>query len=168
MPKKSLTQLAVDAIKPPAGKPREEYFDSNQPGFGLRVTERGSKSWIVLYRRRGEAKIERYTIGSLEDFPKVADARDIARQIRQRAAKGEDPKVDQQAVRAASAAAAALTVDVLIDEYLKRWARTTLTSGRGPCALPRRRSLRNRFLKWRSAPPVLLSWIRTTSAWRLI
>jgi integrase len=123
MPKKSLTQLAVERIKPPAGKPREEYFDTNAPGFALRVTEKGSKSWIVLYRRRGESKIERYTIGSLEDFPKVDQARDIARQIRQRAARGENPKVDQQAERATSAAAAALTVDVLIDEYLKRWAR---------------------------------------------
>lgn len=123
MPKKSLTQLAVDRIKAPVGKPREEHFDTNQPGFALRVTERGSKSWIVLYRRRGESKIERYTIGSLDDFPKVEEARDIARQIRRQAAKGENPKVDQQAERATAAAVAALTVEVLIDEYLVRWAR---------------------------------------------
>jgi integrase len=123
MPKKSLTQLAVDRIKPPTDKQREEHFDANQPGFALRVTDKGHKSWVVFYRRPGIPKVERYTIGSLEDFPKVEKARDIARQIRQQAARGENPKLDQQAARATADAAAALTVDVLIDEYLKRWAR---------------------------------------------
>lgn len=120
MPKKSLTQLAVERIKPPTGKPREEHFDSNQPGFALRVTSTGHKSWIVLYRLRGEAKLERYTIGTLDDFPKVEDARDVARDVRQKAARGEDPKAER---RAAGPVGAVLTVDELIEEYLKRWAR---------------------------------------------
>jgi integrase len=97
MPTISLTQLAVDRIKPPKGQPREEHFDKNQPGFALRVTDKGHKSWIVMYRLKGRTKIERYTIGSLDDFPKVEKARDIAREIRQKAAKGEDPKAERRA-----------------------------------------------------------------------
>jgi integrase len=117
--RQSLTQLTVERIKPPTGKAREEHYDKNLPGFALRVTKAGAKSWIVFYRVRGQAKNERYTIGSLADFPDVAKARDIAREIKQKAAKGEDPKAEQRS----PPAAAGLTVDELIGEYLTRWAR---------------------------------------------
>ena len=62
--RKVLTAKAVEAAKPaPKGK-RVEHFDGALPGFGLRVTETGSKSWIVFYRRQVDGKQRRMTIGS--------------------------------------------------------------------------------------------------------
>lgn len=98
MAKTSLTQLTVERIKPPAAG-RVDYFDKNQPGFALRVTEKGHKSWTVVYRRRGESKLERITIGSIGEFPKVDVARDRAREILQQVAKGEDPKLSLKPVK---------------------------------------------------------------------
>jgi Arm domain-containing DNA-binding protein len=47
------TDRSLKAIKPPA-KPRQlDYFDDSLPGFGLRVSYNGRKSWIVLYRCNG-------------------------------------------------------------------------------------------------------------------
>ena len=87
MPTVSLTQLSVERVKPPA-KGRVDYFDKNQPGFALRVTQAGSKSWTVVYRLKGTTKLERVTLGSFEDIPKVDIARGMAREIRQQVARG--------------------------------------------------------------------------------
>ena len=75
MPQKRLTARAVDAILPPENG-RVEYWDATFPAFGLRVTEKGSKSWVLMYRREG--RLRRFTVGS---YPRLslADARDKAR-----------------------------------------------------------------------------------------
>jgi len=74
MAKRSLTQLAVDRLRPPASG-RVEYWDTHLRGFGLRISASGAKSWMVMYRLRGERKQRRETLGSLADIPNVADAR---------------------------------------------------------------------------------------------
>jgi integrase len=74
MAKRSLTQLAVDRLRPPASG-RVEYWDTHLRGFGLRISASGAKSWMVMYRLRGERKQRRETLGSLADIPSVADAR---------------------------------------------------------------------------------------------
>jgi integrase len=89
MPQKKLTQLIVDKVTPPA-KGRVDYFDKNLPGFGLRVAATGHKSWTVMYRLPGDPKVRRHTI-SFSTYPKVDDARDRAREIMQKAERGEDP-----------------------------------------------------------------------------
>jgi hypothetical protein len=94
LPTMKLTQLAVDRIgKPAVG--RLEYFDSQLPGFGLRVADTGHKSWVVMYRVAG--KLQRYTIDTLARLPKVEDARDKARAIMQEAARGGDPAAAKKA-----------------------------------------------------------------------
>lgn len=50
--KKKLTEMAVSKIAPEAGR-RLEVFDTLTPGLALRVTERGKKSWSVMYRAGG-------------------------------------------------------------------------------------------------------------------
>jgi integrase len=91
MPTISLTQAAIERLKAPS-KGRVDYWDKNQPGFGLRITHNGHKSWTVVYRLKGSSKLERVTLGSVADIPKVDKAREMARDIRQRVAQGEDPK----------------------------------------------------------------------------
>ncbi|HUB46551.1 MAG TPA: tyrosine-type recombinase/integrase [Acetobacteraceae bacterium] len=115
MPQKKLTQLAVDEIAAPKAG-RVEYFDKNLPGFGLRIADSGHKSWVVMYRLPGNPKIRRYTI-AFAKFPKVADARDEARRIMQKAEHGEDPaKVEAPKQRD--------TVKRLVEQFIDRYAKT--------------------------------------------
>ncbi len=103
-PKKGLTMPAITFIArgiagleiPETG--RIEYFDKSTPGFGLRVTSNGHRSWICLYRYKGDKR--RYTIGT---YPKLdlADAREQAKDILRRAAKGEDPATEKKRERKA-------------------------------------------------------------------
>src|SRR6516165_2360062 len=87
MPSIRLTAKTVENIKPPA-KGRVEYWDAALPGFGLRVTEKGAKSWTVLYRHNG--RLRRATLGN---YPAVslADARRGARGMLIEIGNGTDP-----------------------------------------------------------------------------
>ena len=49
MPKVRLTAKTVENAKAPASG-QVEYFDEALPGFALRVTHKGKKSWVIFYR----------------------------------------------------------------------------------------------------------------------
>jgi hypothetical protein len=52
MPTIKLTQIAVERLRPIDG--RETTFNDNQlPGFGVRVSPRGRKTWVARYRIAG-------------------------------------------------------------------------------------------------------------------
>ena len=79
MPTLKLTQVAVDKLKPPATG-RVEYWDSQLPGFGLRVSDTGRKTWQALYRVDG--KMVREKLGTVAQIESVADAREQSIQSR--------------------------------------------------------------------------------------
>lgn len=85
-----LTELLVaKAAPPPSG--RVTLWDAMLPGFGLRITDKGAKSWIVMYRLGGrDAPRKRLKLGS---YPAVslASARVKARHAFQEVAHGNDP-----------------------------------------------------------------------------
>jgi integrase len=127
MPTTKLTQAAVDNLKPPATG-RVEWWDSQLPGFGLRVSETGRKTWMAMYRVNG--KLVRETIGTVALIPAVGDARDRARKSMQTAQSGEHPvearkrHANVEAKEAAEAEALARdTVSAVIDRYLTGYAK---------------------------------------------
>jgi integrase len=62
MPRIRLTKSAIDAL--PTVKSDAVYWDAGYPGFGVKVTPKGRKVFIVLYRAGGAAsKLRKYTIG---------------------------------------------------------------------------------------------------------
>jgi integrase len=87
VPSIKLTALTVANAKPPA-RGRLEYWDRALPGFGLRITDRGAKSWTVLYRVHG--RLRRATLGAYPALS-LAVARGRARQVMAEVAKGNDP-----------------------------------------------------------------------------
>ena len=86
MAKKNLTAKTLAALKPTEG--RVDYFDTNPPGFCVRITPNGVKTFSVLYRHAGRKR--RYTIGTYPPLT-LADARDKAKAALRSAEKGEDP-----------------------------------------------------------------------------
>jgi integrase len=89
MPTVKLTALSVANAKPPA-RGRVEYFDAALPGFALRLTHTGSKSWTLLYRPAGQHKLRRLTLGTYPALS-LADGRELARKAMHDVDKGADP-----------------------------------------------------------------------------
>jgi integrase len=88
VPNLKLTQAAVERLKPPATG-RLEVWDSQLPGFGLRISSSGHKTWQVLYRVDG--KMVREKLGTQAQIPNVADARKLAQRSMLRARSGAHP-----------------------------------------------------------------------------
>jgi len=95
MPTRNLTVRLIDSIKPPQAG-RVEYWDSDTPGFGLRVSASGRKTWVALYRHQG--RVRRLTLGTYPTLP-LADARDQAKDGLRAAAKGKDPAGEKKTAR---------------------------------------------------------------------
>jgi integrase len=121
----SLTQLGAERLRP---TDREViYWDTNFPGFGLRVNPKGSKTFILQYRYRqpdGTLKERQEKLGRLDHLT-VAQARDRAREIKARASAGVDPVAERKAVEAVKKAeqhAREFTFTKLVNRYMSEYA----------------------------------------------
>ena len=62
MPRAKLTKSVIDALPTLAND--TVYWDGACPGFGVKVTPKGRKVFIVLYRTGGAgSRLRKYTIG---------------------------------------------------------------------------------------------------------
>ncbi|MGD0531476.1 MAG: integrase arm-type DNA-binding domain-containing protein [Methyloceanibacter sp.] len=89
MPRRALTAVTVERLKPPA-KGQIEHFDKGFPGLALRVSYGGGKSWIFFYRIGG--RLRRMTLGTYPALS-LAEAREAWRDARQEAQRGRDPAI---------------------------------------------------------------------------
>jgi integrase len=129
MPTIRLTQRAVEKLRaPPSG--RIEYWDKHLPAFGLRITDKGHKSWVAMYRAEG--KLIRETLGTLAVIPSVADARDRARQSMNAAQAGRNPIAERRQRELAARRKAAAPSDAfraVATRYLERHAKAHTKPG---------------------------------------
>ncbi|HXQ13844.1 MAG TPA: tyrosine-type recombinase/integrase [Caulobacteraceae bacterium] len=94
-----ITKDTIEDLARPEKGNRIEY-DSEVPGFGVRITAAGAVSFIVNYRTRSGLE-RRYTIGSYPAW-KIGAARKEAAEIRRRVRyEGFDPLADLTAEREA-------------------------------------------------------------------
>jgi integrase len=121
MPHISITQLGAERLRPQAADVM--YWDKNLPGFGLRVSPKGRKSFICQYRVRGTKGskwTERQVVLGTLNFLTVAEARDRARRYKAQASEGTDPvEQTKQAQKAEEVQrkADAFTFAKLVDRY---------------------------------------------------
>lgn len=123
MPTVKLTQVAVDRLNPPAAG-RVEYFDTQLPAFGLRISATGRKSWIVMHRVGG--KLVRETLGPLARIPKVDKARELARESMRQAEGGTNAAAMKRAAKTAAPEEPdtfAAVADLFVERYAKRHTR---------------------------------------------
>jgi hypothetical protein len=90
-------------------------YDSDAPGFGVRVTAGGARAYIVRYRVGGRER--RFTIGDARQWTAGA-ARATANEIRARAGFGHDPLADLEQARTEPTVSD--LCDRFIDEFLER------------------------------------------------
>jgi integrase len=100
MPKrnqKTLTEVGIKRLAKAEPGKRKEISDALASGLVLRVTDKGAKSFSVYYRRNG--KNTRLTLGPWPGLG-IEEARVKAREVREWARKGIDPKLALRDVEA--------------------------------------------------------------------
>jgi len=87
VPKRVLSDLTVKRAKPPTNG-QVDIFDAGYPGFALRVSYGGGKSWVYFYRIGG--RLRRRSLGT---YPAVtlAEARQLWRDAKHQVSLGRDP-----------------------------------------------------------------------------
>jgi hypothetical protein len=97
MPKTRLTKSAIDAL--PTPEKETVYWDQTLPGFGLKITPKGRKVFIVLYRASdGGARLRKYTIGPHGRIT-LHNARIEAQKILAARLEGRDPATEKLEAR---------------------------------------------------------------------
>jgi integrase len=94
MPRIRLTKSAIDAL--PIPKSDVVYWDAGCPGFGVKVTPKGRKVFIVLYRIGGAgSKLRKYTIGPYGRVT-LHQARVAAQKVFAAKLEGRDPAAEKR------------------------------------------------------------------------
>jgi integrase len=113
----ALTELGIRKLRPPKTG-RIERYDGGVRGFGVRVTDRGVKTYVFLYMHGGRRR--RYTIGRIAEIELDA-ARAKAAELRLQVRQGRDPAAEEKVTRAVAVAAGApKTFKEVADLYEKR------------------------------------------------
>jgi integrase len=126
--KKPLTDRAIAAAKPAAPGKRKLVWDAVVPGFGLRVTDTGSKSFVLVVRYPGTRYPTPRSLGTVGAIS-LAEARDTARDWLSQIRKGVDPKASKLARQAETfeAIAAGYLARVAKDHRSRDQTEATLT-----------------------------------------
>lgn len=109
-----LTDAAVRRMHPPASG-RLEVWDAALPGFGVRITENGRRSWVLVTRLRGRPL--RLTLGAWP-ATSLSNARTLARESIQDIARGEDPRRKRAASKGTTDHFGGVAAD-----FVEKWAK---------------------------------------------
>jgi integrase len=114
MPVIKFSEAGIGRLKAPS-QGRADYWDEATPGFGLRVSSSGQRTWQIMYRLSGKRK--RLALGNWPALS-LKLARDAAGQAIKQVADGDDPSRQRMAVTGGP-----VTVEHLATSYLERHAR---------------------------------------------
>jgi integrase len=97
MPTIRLTKSSIDALE--ASAKDTMYWDAGFPGFGLKVTPKGRKVFVALYRTKGGgSRLRKYTIGRYGSVT-LHQARAAAQRIFADRLDGRDPAAEKLEAR---------------------------------------------------------------------
>lgn len=94
MPRIRLTKSSIDAL--PTPNLDVVYWDADFPGFGVKITPKGRKVFVVLYRTGGAgSKLRKYTIGPYGRVT-LHQARVAAQKVFAAKLEGRDPAAEKR------------------------------------------------------------------------
>ena len=115
MPRVKLTKSVIDSLATPPSDTL--YWDASLPGFGVKVTPKGRKVFIVLYRTGGAgSKLRKYTIGPYGRVT-LHQARIAAQKVFAARLEGRDPAAEK---REKKRLVAADRVEDLLETYISQ------------------------------------------------
>jgi len=112
-----LTPKFIASLKPAAPGQRAEYWDAIVPSFGVRVTERGTKTFIVYRRWPGSRAPARRSVGDAKHLS-LAEARGLARAMIDLAEQGIDPAEQQRQEKIAEQRRKQSTFKAVVEAWL--------------------------------------------------
>jgi hypothetical protein len=115
MPTIKLTQAAVNRLSVPVEK-SVIYWDNQCPGFGLRISPHGRRTWLAMYRVNGKAVMQ--TLGTMAQVPKVDEARARARASMTQARDGLNPVAKRREAEK-EAAKKAMTFGEVAERFIR-------------------------------------------------
>src|SRR5271170_1791160 len=110
-----LTHRSIEALRPAESPYRVP--DQRCKGLAVRVAPSGVKTWDLAYRIRGSSKMRRLSLGRTIDVS-LEQARERANELTSAARQGRDLIAEEGETR--DAAASRITIEKLIDLYLRR------------------------------------------------
>jgi integrase len=120
MPTANLTDRKIASLKP--DKDLVEWWDEKTPGFGIRVSPKGKKTWFVMYRFAGLRRRLRFG-----RYPEVAleEARRRARKALSDVSESKDPAQQKKAEEAVQRRErlGSKTFGQLAKQYLEEYAK---------------------------------------------
>jgi integrase len=144
--KKVLTDRLVNSLKPAAPGRRYDVMDTVVPGFGVRVTAKGSRTYILFARLPGARQRTRRAIAPVGAVSLVA-ARDTARKWHGQVVAGIDPKQTAADQARAVVVAREGAFETVAEEFIKR---ALVGQRKGPEVA---RNIRNEFVsQWKGRP----------------
>ncbi|NTI62119.1 integrase arm-type DNA-binding domain-containing protein [Agrobacterium rhizogenes] len=117
MPRENLTDKRLQALKAAPKGERYDIADGITPGLAVRVTDRGTKTFVLVARFPGSANPTRRAIGEYGAIT-LEGARETARKWLQLIQRGLDPKVEEQRERDEAARKRENTFEAVVEDYL--------------------------------------------------
>jgi integrase len=117
MSRKRLTDRTVKALKP--ARRRYDVMDTDVSGFGVRVTERGQRTFILIARYPGSPNPTRRALG---EYPSLSleKARERARHWRDLVRQGIDPKAEEERLRRLELRKQQTTFGAVAEDFIER------------------------------------------------
>ncbi len=117
--KVKLTDRKLQSLKPAKKGQRYEVMDTDLSGFGVRVTDKGKRTFFLLARYPGSDNPTRRAVG---EYPTdtLAEAHQRARTWREWIRAGKDPKDEEEFQQLAELRKRADTFEIVADLYIKR------------------------------------------------
>jgi integrase len=113
-----LTERKVETLKPAEAGKRYQVMDALVPGFGVRVTDRGERSFILYTRYPGKPGPARRRLGRVGELT-LADAREKARQWLALIDRGIDPDVEEERARRQENERRANSFAAVADDFIR-------------------------------------------------
>ena len=120
MPTIPFTVRKLESLKKLTSSRVDFWDEDDTPGFGLRISAAGKRTWVAMYRTK-EGRQRRLKLGTFPPMT-LADARDEAREALRAAQKGKDPAEARDKERSAD------TIKALANLYIDKHAKPTKRS----------------------------------------
>jgi Arm DNA-binding domain len=119
MPKRNLTDRTLKALKRAEIGKHADAWDATVSGFGVRVSDTGRRTFVLMARYPGSRNPTRRAIGVYDEIS-LADARAKAVRWKDQIGKGIDPAVAEEEARQAVLRRRATTFAAVVRDYLRQ------------------------------------------------
>jgi hypothetical protein len=115
-----LTDRGLQALKPAEPGNRYTVWDTEAAGFGVRVTDRGVRTFIVMRRQAGRRNPVRVSLGKYPDELSLSEARDLAGDAKKLLKSGVHPREHEEQRRREKARERKDTFESVAEAFIAR------------------------------------------------